>query len=74
MDHIKKYRFSDVPYNDRRIPELATSTDQQLESITSLSMTKALVVDMLQTHGVFRAAAVECVQFYYVLTVVYMYM
>jgi hypothetical protein len=36
-------------------------------------MAKALVVDMLQTHGFLRAAAVECVQFYWILTVLYVW-
>lgn len=57
-------------YDDGTVPKLATSTDQQLKCITVLSMAKALVVDMLQTHGVFRATAVECAQFHWVLTVV----
>jgi len=53
-----------VRYDDGTVPKLATSTDQQLECITVLSMAKVLVVDMLQTHAVFRATAVDCVQLY----------
>jgi len=77
-----KYRYCSININrkihvqrcairDGTVPKLATSTDHQFECITVLSMAKALVVDMLQTHAVSRATAVECVQFYWVLTAVY---
>ena len=58
---IQVQRFAIRRWNSSK---LATSTDQQLERITVLSMAKALVVDTLQTHAVFRATAVACVQFY----------